>query len=346
MQKIIAILILLSASLAQAWGGRGHHAICDAATQLVENKDLKTFLVRRAHMMGHLCNIPDIHWKDLGPSAEVGNATHYFEPDLVGVSAKDIPLDYKEAVKMLSTHNHVELKSPVKSVSGEIGSAWWRADQFFRLALEQGVKAKALPSPHEKAEKQKYDLPFNAAIFAMITDMGLMGHFVGDISQPLHNTSDYDGYNVNHGGLHSYYEDGVVAAIDGNIVGKIVTEASKKKKSYAFLKDPSPVAQMKAMAILALGELKEVLKHDKMLQPSILVHGSSLTKKIPAERPLPSQALKNYEPLIIGQMARSAALLAKMWDNIYEKAGKPDIQAYESYRYPFQPDFVAPDYIP
>jgi hypothetical protein len=44
-------------------------------------------------------------------------------------------------------------------------------------------------------------------------------------------------------------------------------------------------------------------------------------------------------------MSDSTAQLAAFWDEIYERAGKPDLSAYRSYRYPFKPDFVAPDYL-
>ncbi len=35
---------------------------------------------------------------------------------------------------------------------------------------------------------------------------GLMAHFVGDASQPYHNTIDHDGYAAGEGGIHSYFE--------------------------------------------------------------------------------------------------------------------------------------------
>jgi hypothetical protein len=43
-------------------------------------------------------------------------------------------------------------------------------------------------------------------------------------------------------------------------------------------------------------------------------------------------------------MARAAALLAKKWDEAYIAVGKPDLSKYQSYRYPFTPDYLKPDY--
>ena len=69
-----------------AWGGRGHHAICSAAPHLVKDDSLKNFLKFRPHTMGHLCNIPDIYWKSIGPDvSDLGNPTHYIDPELIGL---------------------------------------------------------------------------------------------------------------------------------------------------------------------------------------------------------------------------------------------------------------------
>ena len=72
LSRVRSFLIILSAMLilfssprpAHAWGGRGHNTICEAAAFLVKNKELKEFLQLRPHIMGHLCNIPDIQWKN------------------------------------------------------------------------------------------------------------------------------------------------------------------------------------------------------------------------------------------------------------------------------------------
>jgi hypothetical protein len=52
-----------------------------------------------------------------------------------------------------------------------------------------------------------------------------------------------------------------------------------------------------------------------------------------------------FKPMITRQIAHSAFLLARLWDEIYEKAGKPPLQYYGAYKFPVTPDFVAPDYL-
>ncbi|MCE3010976.1 MAG: hypothetical protein LW875_10230 [Proteobacteria bacterium] len=139
--KIVLSLVLVGAVLAfqsraWAWGGKGHHTVCQAATALVQEKELKEFLSKRPHIMGHLCNIPDIYWKSLGSEPnKVGNPTHYIDPEILGMTAKDVPLDFTRIVeKFQGSENQFEKGKKVFSVAGEFGSNWWRADQFFRRA--------------------------------------------------------------------------------------------------------------------------------------------------------------------------------------------------------------------
>lgn len=347
--KISFILVpvflgMISPSLVLAWGGRGHAAICDAATHLVKSPELKAFLTRRTHIMTHLCNIPDIYWRDLGPLSEIGNPTHYFEPDLVGIKLQDIPTtNYSDVWKMLQGQPHAQLHSPVKSPATEIGTLWWRADQFYRNAIELGKKSKALSSPKDKSESQNSELPFNKTIYEMLVQMGVMGHFVGDASQPLHSTSNYDGYQTGHGGLHAYYEEAIVGTMDARLIARIVDTARNSR--FTFLNENSTVAKMKGLALLAYSEIEAIQSKDHVLEKSQLDSKGPLVKKIPAKREDPSVTEKAFEPLILQQMARSAALLAQLWDEIYEKGGKPSVSLYESNRFPLQPNFIPPDYL-
>ena len=63
MKSLFLFAICMLSQITLAWGGRGHDVICESATQLVEDPELKSFLVTRTHIMGHLCNVPDISWK-------------------------------------------------------------------------------------------------------------------------------------------------------------------------------------------------------------------------------------------------------------------------------------------
>ncbi|OFZ31683.1 MAG: hypothetical protein A2622_03655 [Bdellovibrionales bacterium RIFCSPHIGHO2_01_FULL_40_29] len=341
----LAVAATSTPKLAQAWGGRGHDSICEAAVFLVKNPNLKEYLQNKPHIMGHLCNVPDVHWKSLSDdSRKFGDPTHFIDAEILGLKITQIPTDYQKIVDTYTgSENKFQDGSKIFSVPKELGSVWWRADQFYRRAIEEGKKAKSSPTPTGSKEEQNETLPYNQAVYQMTVNMGLMGHFVGDASQPFHNTTDYDGYAANHGGIHAYYEDTAVSYFDSDLVSQI-TKRAHKMKSPSFLKPKSVIEKMRLFSELSANDIKSVLKADPIIKPSQLKIEKGMSLKTPAERQPGSVGNKRFQKLIIDQMARSSLMLAHLWDSAYEEAGQPVAKAYKSYRYPLTPEFVMPDY--
>lgn len=335
-----------------AWGGRGHHTICDAATYLVKDKNLRQFMQQKPQIMGHLCNIPDTHWKNLGSDvSKIGSPAHYVDVEILGIPFKDIPHDYKQIVETYTGKTDPTSGKTIRSIPTEFGSNWWRADQFFRRAVELGKTWKSVAPPANTKEEQSDDLPYNKIAYDFYVNLGLMGHFVGDNSQPFHLTIDYDGYKAGHGGIHAYYEDTVVSALSYKLLSKVVEEgkrlqklANSKNKKAAFLNEKTVIGKMKALGEISLSEVKSVFALDKVKKPSIQKSEKGMSLKTPAERLPAEEVAQKFEPLVVAQMGRSAALLAQLWDEAYVAVVKPPLGVYKSYKYPFTPDFVAPDY--
>lgn len=348
MKSLISVLffaVLASSTTAYSWGGRGHATLCEAAVYLVKSPELKQFLTMRPHTMGHLCNIPDIYWKSLPSDVrKSGDPGHYFNPEKLGLKIDEVPTDYKKIVEQYTGKpNKINEGQTLFSIPDDVGSAWWRADQFYRLALEGAKKAKAHTPPQNWKEAQDNKLPFNEGTYQMMTYMGIMGHFVGDLGQPFHVTSDHDGYAAGHGGIHNYYEEQVVSFFDADLLSKIVKEA-KKMKNPKFTQNESTLENLRALSIITYSDIKEALKVDKVIKPSVLTIDKGMSNKKPAERKPASENYKAYEKLIVRQMARSSVLLAHFWEQLYKEAGSPQVSEYGSYLYPFTPDFVKPDY--
>ena len=329
-------IFFISSSCIFAWGERGHHSICEVASRLVEEKDFREFLKARAHQLGHLCNIPDIHWRSLDSAKlSVGNPTHYLNPEAIQESLEKISEDFKMIAKKLS------LKS--NELNEKMGSLWWRADQFYRLALKNASKAADEEKPKTREDKQDRDFPYNESIYQMLVAMGVMGHFVGDASQPYHNILDYDGWEKKRGGIHSYYETQIVDELDLDLVEKIYSKALLKKDKNS--KDKSVIERMRALSVSSRNDLKKLEEIDKILKPSrTSINKYGMEFKIYAKRESPEKTAKKFEPLIVDEMARAAVLLASLWDQIYRESGRPKIKSYKSFRYPLSPPFIAPDY--
>jgi len=358
--KTSLFLVLFVAFLSEsafAWGGRGHHAICEAATFLVKEKGLRDYLTSRPQMMGHLCNMPDFYWKSLGPDVgKLGNSTHFIDIEVIGLKQEDVPTDFKRIVKKYEGGtNHYKEGAKVFSIPQEFGSLWWRADQFYRRAIDDGKAIRKATAPTTSKEEQDDSLAYNKATFSFIVNLGLIGHFVGDASQPLHCTADYDGYGTGHGGLHSFFEDAGVSVQPYDMVAKIVEEGKRlqglaeskdktERKKVPFLIAKTPIEKMKALTTISADERPALYAIDPVKKPSEIKKDKGMEIKTPAEREPAETVGAKFGPLIVGEMARAATLLAQLWDDAYEKAGNPKIAAYKSYKYPFTVDFVPPDY--
>lgn len=342
---LIFASLMLFPKFAFAWGGRGHSSICEAAVFLVKNPQLKEYLQNKPHMMGHLCNIPDVYWKNLSAEKrKLGDPAHYIDPEILGLPIKEIPTDYRAIIeKYTGTPSKFKQNTTIFSIPDELGSNWWRAEQLYKRAIAVGQNIKTLTPPKDSKEEQNDDFPYNKSFYDMIVNLGLMGHFIGDASQPFHSTSDYDGFAANHGGIHAYYEDACVAYFDADLIGRIVKKA-KSFKNPIYIRHKNFIENMRAFSDLAASEIKDVLKLDPVIKPSIIKIEKGMSIKTPAERQPASVGFKKFEKLMLEEMARSSFLLAHLWDQAFVEAGEPSVKAYKSYRYPLTPDFIEPDY--
>jgi hypothetical protein len=314
---------------------------------LLKEPGLKGYLQNKPQMMGHLCNLPDTYWRTLGAEAtKLGNPTHFIDLDITGLKAAEVPTDFKAIVHAYTgAPNRFTMEGVIRDVPAELGSVWWRVDQFYRRFLSFNRELQAAGMPKNAKEARDDRLPYNRAVYEMVVSLGLMGHFVGDASQPLHNTADYDGYATGHGGLHAYYEDEVVSQFDGDLQSRVLEEARTLKQAKC-LKPPTVIEKMKALSEASLDELKPIMEMDPLKKPSTTGNERGMQLKTPAEREGAAVGYQRYNGIIVTELSRSALLLAKLWDDAYIEAGRPKLVTSKSYQYPLTVEFIAPDYLP
>jgi len=313
------------------WGERGHHVICAVATRLVSNSELSSFLKGRGHQSGHVCNIPDIHWKDHSENNQHLDSSHFMDPENLSYQISEVPTDLNQIAK--------DKGKTLEQLSTELGTLWWRADQFFRIAKSSVQSAKDSEFP-EKSHVKNIDHPYNKGIFDFMTHLSLMGHFVGDASVPYHNTYDYDGWEKGRGGIHAYYESFSVDALGMDLENLVFENALEvKRQTDSAIAKKSVIQIMKQLSVQAVNELPEVESLDPMTEPS------EKNSKSYAKRPSADKGAKAFKKLIIPQMARSSWALAQLWEKAWNEGGSVSFKAYRSYRYPLAPEIVPLDYL-
>src|SRR5260370_11284787 len=133
MRKWILVWAALGiAPQAQAWGGRGHDAICQTAVFLVKEPGLKAYLQNKPQMMSHLCNMPDTYWRSLGPEAtKLGNPTHFIDVEIIGLKETDVPTDFKAIANTYTGKpNPFKTRRLIASAPTDLGAAAAIPDQF------------------------------------------------------------------------------------------------------------------------------------------------------------------------------------------------------------------------
>lgn len=327
-----------------AWGGRGHSTICEAAPFLVKEKELKKFLTMRPHIMGHICNLPDTQWKNIsGDIRAVGDPLHYIDPEILGFTPQTLPLDL-DKLKKEFTGKQSKMDKDVKiySVTRQLGSVYWRVDQLMNKLMALNKDFKDAKVPQNWSEEQDMEMPFNKATYAFMTTAGILGHYIGDMAQPFHDTADHDGYYSGHGGIHYYYEEGVVGELDGDLLSKVIKKA-KGQKHAEWLKG-TYLERMRAFSTAAFKDIEKIKKLDPIIKKSEVKTEKGMKVKTPATRKDAALVAKKFEPLIVTHMARAAWMTAQLWDEAYRALGKPQLSAYKSFKFPFNVDFIYPSY--
>jgi hypothetical protein len=178
-KNLVCLLILffgLTAHLeqAQAWGSLGHRTVATIASKIVRKNG--AFWRSNASNMGKLTNVPDQYWKS-GPGAFIEKPTHWFEIDAYIKNSnqfQNFPRIFSEATRKYSE----------KTVLSN-GTATWRINQFYEASVA-ALKRKNFLKGLQMA--------------------GVMSHYVGDISQPLHVSQNYDGKQTDNPGIHKFFE--------------------------------------------------------------------------------------------------------------------------------------------
>jgi hypothetical protein len=133
---------------------------------------------------------------------------------------------------------------------------------------------------------------------------GFLAHYVADASQPLHTTMHYDGYEGDRG---------VHARIEGAVDDE-VHELSSSAQRQTHLVEIDSVWQT------AIAEIRDSNSHI-----------AELLEADRAARRQPSRARSAYDdalisrarPMIVGQIARAASVLASIWLYEWKRAGSP-----------------------
>lgn len=268
-------LAILNPLTTFAWGGRGHELVAETGSKITDNK----FWTANSGAMKAMSTVPDFRWKSTD-HAEEEKPTHWFQVDYYYPKSDDysaFPLKYSDAISKYSTNTVVKN-----------GTAPWRVMQLYTYAVEALKKGQL-----EQALQ-----------FA-----GTMTHYVGDLSQPLHVTTNYDGKDTGNPGIHSFFETENLRSLTDKDVQEIETQAR------ALMNDKNFQALFKqGLYRFTFAEIKRsIAEKDKLIE---------IDKKLDRNS---SEGANKLREMAIRRMADGAAVLGLILKQLYIDAGSPTV---------------------
>ena len=155
--------------------------------------------------MQQMSTVPDRVWKS-SATKPLEEENHWFQVDYYYTpenfeNVSSYPTSYPEAVNQYS-----------ETTVAKNGTAPWRIRQFYQLSLNAFKKGN---------------------LEAGLAYAGIITHYVGDLSQPLHASENYDGQKTGNKGIHSFFETTVISN-EANTRAEVLKRAQKLMKSKIF----------------------------------------------------------------------------------------------------------------
>jgi len=267
----MALTAVTIATQARAWDSRTHQLITRLAIEALPPSAVKTFFTRNRNQLEEYSIWPDTVLRQEYGDAEARR--HY------------INLEY------FGTDPFSKLDPSLATMEREFGH-------------RRMMMAGTLPWTVEAYAEQSSSAWRAGDCNAVLRDSGLLAHYVGDASQPLHSTEHYDGYAGDRG-VHHRFE----GAVDHDVGA--VEDAARPQVRIARLDSvwTPTIDEIRR----ANGLIDDVLQSDRAVRAEGS-YGEYRYNRALMQRDLPMAAR---------QVADAASNLGSIWLHEWEGAGSP-----------------------
>ena len=299
---------LSHAPTAQAWGRHGHSLIGETAVYLATGEKGGEGFKSHAFDVGYYCNVPDFIWKRPA-TYETERSEHYMDVDVLDRLAERRP-EIRSAVNL----PRAEFDKQFPEFPTKAGRAWWRIRELterlqgFTKELQAAAKAE-LTERHALQSK-------------WLITAGVIGHYVGDLSMPLHVTENHDGQATGQKGVHAFFEETCVDDLFMHLQDTVYRKAKAAWPSFQKKNAKRSVQEMvEELSRSSLDNIKELLAIDKRSQ-----------------RQKVQEACHRFEPMILRRLVASSLVLGE----IYRRHMNWDFNNDRFYVYVGEPEYIRP----
>ncbi|MCC6277338.1 MAG: hypothetical protein IT289_05430 [Oligoflexia bacterium] len=298
LSRVVLVIVLIFISFdVWAWGRKGHQIVAESAASILKMNGKAPYLKERSFDLGVYANVPDIVWKNIDEVRGPEGPLHYFDWNKTLESVfgriQDVPA------------SHDDFKNRLGSMyDPKNGLALWRISELVERC--SGI-AKALT-----AEKRGL----------LISCIGILSHYTGDLAQPLHATDNHDGQlsQPPQKGIHSFFED--------TIVDELATELHLEVEKFS-LKEYAEIESMRLGTDNLMRWLVESSYRD--VKPILAIDSKVGRADI-------AYASRAYKKLVRKRLAIGAAVTALVWQEILAPVKSMDLNRY--FFYDGRPEYI------
>lgn len=277
----LVVVVVFPLARAKAWGRRGHSTVAAVAATIVAKEEKKNWIKAHTVDLSYYANVPDLVWKKKETFARE-EPEHFIDMDLLR-SQMGI-----EQYKKPWPSDRKAFEDLYPKVPESTGRLPWRISEISSKLASVADRLKE----NKSNDQSRQDLEGEWLVLA-----GILAHYVGDLSQPLHVTENYDGQKTKQKGIHLYFEDTLVNELYPRLDDYVYEET---KRLWPKLK--------RTLASLTLNQLIRQLAEDSFrLVPQVLA-----TDKNVGRNNL-SQSVRANKNMIVRRLAMGSVYLAEIW---------------------------------
>ncbi len=266
-----------------AWGRRGHQIVGETAAMLASQEPKGEFLNPHSFDFGVYANEPDFVWKRPATYNKEYNE-HY-----INLEVFERAFAKKPEIKNPFALDRREFEKTFPEVSSEYGRVFWRIRELENRLGKLSQRLRDLKDADVKT-RQKAQEPW------MLT-AGIMAHYLGDLSQPLHVSENYNGKMTGQEGIHSFFEDICTDSLYPQLAVDVRKAAEKRWPEF----------KKKNASKSVLDLILQEAEGSRAATPGLL----ALDKKL--GRSDVKKAAKGYHDLIVARLVEGTLTLAEIY---------------------------------
>lgn len=226
---IVFVLNFFTANKANAWGRQGHSLIGETSARVIAKELNFEILFAKAYDVGYYSNVPDLIWKKNPNTYKIERFNHYMDLDLFKnqmIKPKDLSM-YDFLLQEFRL-DRVEFNKKYPQIENAAGRSFWRIRELEEKLTQITQELKSISAmPIAETQNKRFELQKD-----WLKYIGFISHYVADLGQPLHVTSNFDGGKSNQPGIHSHYEDKVVDELTPALRVQVLEGTQKKWREF------------------------------------------------------------------------------------------------------------------